>query len=233
MKLLNLEVTSHGELFHSRYEIFRENGAEVYYLTASQNSVLWPGFAGVRVLTDQIIDTLIAAARAWREEIRFDAILTTDEASVIATAAASEALSLPGLSLASARQCRNKYEMRLAHQQHQAPHPPFRLCETVDQALQAGARSVFTRTAISRVRFTICSRRTAARAGSISPAVGSPSRSSGSACCRNADRQSETAPSHAGKRDRRRRWRERIDSRRKSRCCPAANAGSSVLPAGA
>ena len=96
MKLLNLEVTSHGELFHSRYEIFRENGAEVYYLTASQNSVLWPGFAGVRVLTDQIIDTLIAAARAWREEIRFDAILTTDEASVIATAAASEALSCRG-----------------------------------------------------------------------------------------------------------------------------------------
>ncbi|GLR10920.1 carboxylate--amine ligase [Mixta theicola] len=136
MKLLNIEVTTRGEVFHSRYEIFRENGADIYYLTSSPKIAPCPHFYGLRTIADQSIETVITAAQAWHAEIGFDAIITTDEASVIATAAVGEALSLPGLTLTSARKSRNKYDMRLAHQQHNAPHPPFQLCDNVEQALQ-------------------------------------------------------------------------------------------------
>lgn len=138
MKLLNIEVTSRGNVFHSRYDIFRQQGAAVYYLTSSHDATPYSGFAGKRVATSQSMAAILSEAQAWHQQEKFDAIITTDEASVVATAIIAEALGLAGTSVAAAKNSRNKYLMRLAHQQGNAPHPPFRLCYTLEQALQAG-----------------------------------------------------------------------------------------------
>ncbi|XBS69142.1 ATP-grasp domain-containing protein [Acerihabitans sp. KWT182] len=140
MKLLNIEVTSRGDVFHSRYDIFRQQGAEIYYLTASRESADYPHFAGKCILPSKSIDTVLSKAKAWHKEIGFNAIITTDEASVISAAVLSEALGLPGIGLQAAKNSRNKYLMRLSHQNGGAPHPPFYLCDDLIQALRAGEK---------------------------------------------------------------------------------------------
>ncbi|WP_414147285.1 ATP-grasp domain-containing protein [Erwinia sp. BNK-24-b] len=138
MKLLNIEVTSRGDVFNSRYDIFRQQNAALYYLTSSSDAADYDGFAGKRVAASQAMDTILSEALAWHQQENFDAIITTDEASVVATAIVAEALGLPGASVAAAKNSRNKYLMRLAHQQGGAPHPPFYLCHSLAQAVQAG-----------------------------------------------------------------------------------------------
>ncbi|MGB8667759.1 MAG: ATP-grasp domain-containing protein [Serratia inhibens] len=137
MKLLNIEVTSRGDVFHSRYDIFRQQGADVYYLTTSNDAAPYAGFAGKRVAASQTMEAILSEARAWHQQEQFDAIITTDEASVVATAVVAQALGLPATSVEAAKNSRNKYLMRLAHQQGDAPHPPFHLCRSPEQALQA------------------------------------------------------------------------------------------------
>jgi len=66
--------------------------------------------------------------------------MTTDEASVIATASIAEALKLPGLGLKAAQNSRNKWFMRLAHEAGGAPHPQFVRCDTLNEALAAGEK---------------------------------------------------------------------------------------------
>jgi len=50
MKLLNIEVISRGDVFNSRYDIFRRNGAKVYHLTMAHQASTYPYFAGVKYL---------------------------------------------------------------------------------------------------------------------------------------------------------------------------------------
>ncbi len=137
MKLLNIEVTSRGKVFHSRYDIFRENGADVYYLTTTKNALPYDGFASKCVTASQSIEAILNAAKEWHQKEKFEAIITTDEASVVATAVVAQALNLPSISLEAALNSRNKYLMRLAHQLGGAPHPPFHLCRSTEQAVDA------------------------------------------------------------------------------------------------
>lgn len=137
MKLLNIEVTSRGDVFHSRYDIFRQQGVDVYYLTSSSHAGCYPDFAGKRIASSKSINVLLAEALDWHKLEKFDAVITTDEASVVATALVAQVLGLESVSVEGAKNSRNKYLMRLAHQRSGAPHPNFRLCYSIEQALVA------------------------------------------------------------------------------------------------
>ncbi len=132
-KLLIVEVKSRGEVFHYRYDLFRREGCSLFYLTSTPNPLY--GFDGLTVVPSRQQDAFLQAAAQWHEKERFDAVITTDEASVIAAAMISELLGLPGLSLAAAQRSRNKLLMRESHRAHGAPHPRFQRCDTVEQAL--------------------------------------------------------------------------------------------------
>ncbi|MBF8742107.1 ATP-grasp domain-containing protein [Pseudomonas guariconensis] len=138
MKLLNIEVTSRGDVFHGRYDIFRQQGVEVYYLTSSDDATSYSNFAGKRVASSKSINVLLDEALDWHKREKFDAVITTDEASVVATALVAQGLGLESVSVDAAKNSRNKYLMRLAHQRSGAPHPSFRLCYSIEQALIAG-----------------------------------------------------------------------------------------------
>lgn len=73
-------------------------------------------FADSRLSASQSIEAVLSEAKSWHQQEHFDAIITTDEASVVATAIVAEALGLPGVSLPGARNSRNKYLMRQSHQ---------------------------------------------------------------------------------------------------------------------
>lgn len=135
-KLLIVEVHARGEGNYPRYNILRQRGYDLYYLTTSETVDPYD-FAGMRQLSSKLLDDMREAAYAWHRDVGFDAIMTTDEASVIATASIAEALGLPGLGLKAAQNSRNKWFMRLAHAASDAPHPQFARCDTLDQALAA------------------------------------------------------------------------------------------------
>ncbi|PMK67069.1 hypothetical protein BCT93_22775 [Vibrio lentus] len=137
MKLLNIEVTSRGDVFNCRYDIFRHNGAKVYHLTMANQASVYPYFSGVKYLSVQTLDAVVQAAHQWNQEIGFDAVITTDEASVLSAAAIADELSLPGVSLAAATKSRNKFYMRQAHRDHSAPCPSFELCSSLESAVTA------------------------------------------------------------------------------------------------
>lgn len=137
MKLLNIEVTSRGTVFDTRYDIFRENGAEIYHLTMAHQASEYPHFSGVKHLPSQTLDAVVEVALQWHEEVAFDAVLTTDEASVLSAAAVADTISLPGISLDAAAKSRNKYYMREAHNTNGAPCPDFELCYSLEAAVKA------------------------------------------------------------------------------------------------
>lgn len=137
-KLLIVEVLTRGAAFHYRYEVFRSKGYKLFYLTTSAE---WRyTFDGVKVVPTRQIDDFIKVAIDWHGLERFDAIITTDEASVIATALLAQSLNLPGLSVEAARSSRNKLLMREAHRKHGAPHPEFARCDSVEDALEFADR---------------------------------------------------------------------------------------------
>jgi biotin carboxylase len=133
-KLLIVEVLSRGSAFHYRYDVFRSNGYKLYYLTTSQEVAY--AFDGLRRVPARALEQFREAALDWHRREGFDAIITTDEASVIATAILAQELGLPGLPVEAARCSRNKLFMRQAHKAHGAPHPQFRRCDTAEEALQ-------------------------------------------------------------------------------------------------
>ncbi|VTU34510.1 Alanine-anticapsin ligase BacD [Variovorax sp. PBL-H6] len=137
-KLLIVEVLSRGPALHYRYDVFKSKGYELFYLTTS------PGvryaFEGLKVVPSRQINDFIVIATAWHKAERFDAIITTDEASVIATAVLAERLKLPGPSIQAARCSRNKLLMREAHRRHNAPHPEFARCDEVEDATRFAER---------------------------------------------------------------------------------------------
>lgn len=137
-KLLIVEVVSRGAGFNYRYDVFRSKGYKLFYLTTSPQ--ISYAFAGVKVAPTRQIGDFLDIASTWHEAEQFDAIITTDEASVIATALLARQLGLPGPSVEAARSSRNKLLMRQAHRKHGAPHPEFARCDCVDDALQFANR---------------------------------------------------------------------------------------------
>jgi biotin carboxylase len=137
MKLLNIEVVSRGEIFYSRYDIFRENGADIYHLTTTGKEPNYEHFSGIKEVKQQVIENVVEAAVEWHQEIQFDAVITTDEASIFSVAKVAEKLDLPGISSLAAQNSRNKFFMREAHLDYYAPHPKFSLCNQLDKALSA------------------------------------------------------------------------------------------------
>jgi biotin carboxylase len=138
-KLLVVEIRSRGAVFHERYDLFKDEGYAVYYLTCSSQLSDY-SFAGVRKGVDRDLQKVKRTALEWHEKERFDVILTTDECSVIATAAIAEHLGLHGIGLQAAKSSRNKLYMRDAHRRYGAPHPQFAQCHSPEQALAAAAR---------------------------------------------------------------------------------------------
>lgn len=132
-KLLIVEVLSRGSGFHYRYDVFRSCGYTLYYLTTSQDSAYT--FDGMRRVDTRRLEDFRRIATEWHEQEGFHAIITTDEASVIVTAILARDMGLPGLPVEAAQRSRNKLLMREAHRTHGAPHPAFRRCDTVDEAL--------------------------------------------------------------------------------------------------
>lgn len=137
-KLLIVEVLSRGTAFHYRYDVFRSKGYKLFYLTTTAQ--VQYAFDGLKVAPTRHIDDFLRIAKVWNETERFDAIITTDEASVIATSLLARDLGLPGPSIEAARSSRNKLLMREAHRRHGAPHPEFRRCDSVEDALEFASR---------------------------------------------------------------------------------------------
>jgi hypothetical protein len=69
MKLLNIEVVSRGEIFYSRYDIFRENGADIYHLTTTGKEPNYEHFSGIKEVKQQVIENVVEAAVEWHQEI--------------------------------------------------------------------------------------------------------------------------------------------------------------------
>lgn len=109
-------------------------GYQLFYLTTTTD-LNYP-FDGTRISPSRQISDFIDISVEWHRIENFDAIITTDEASVIATALLAQRLQLPGLSVEAARRSRNKLYMREAHREHGAPHPAFARCDQVEDALR-------------------------------------------------------------------------------------------------
>ncbi|MFD5661075.1 ATP-grasp domain-containing protein [Streptomyces hirsutus] len=136
MKLLAIEARQNATYYVSRYQQVVGLGADVYVLNGEGTDDFWPAdryrIAGSRAVTD-----LIAAAKEWHAEERFEGVFTFSESGVLAVAAVAEALGLPGIGLEAARASRNKLLMRQAHERGNAAHPSFRFVTDEHQALAA------------------------------------------------------------------------------------------------
>jgi biotin carboxylase len=136
MKLLTIETRQYLFYYHSRYQQVEAFGVELYVLNGEGTADFWPA-ERYRLVGSKKIDEMIAVAREWHAEQQFDGVITFSEAAVIAVAAVAEALGLPTIGVAAARNSRNKYLMRRAHERAGAPIPRFRLVETLAAAQEA------------------------------------------------------------------------------------------------
>ncbi|MEA2194652.1 MAG: hypothetical protein QOG42_1086 [Solirubrobacteraceae bacterium] len=137
MKLLAIETRQFLTYYHSRYRQVEALGVDLYVLNGEGASDFWPA-ERYRIAGTKDAAGMIAAAREWHRVERFDGVISFSEAAVIAVAAIAEALELPSIGVAAAVNSRNKLRMREAHAAHAAPHPAFRLVESVEAALAAG-----------------------------------------------------------------------------------------------
>ncbi|WP_066954635.1 ATP-grasp domain-containing protein [Streptomyces lushanensis] len=136
MKLLTVETAQYLNYYHGRYRQVEELGTDLYVLNGEGTEDFWPA-GRYRLAGSKKIDDIIALARDWHAEERFDGVITFSESSVITVAAIAEALGLPGIGVPAAVCSRNKYLMRQAYERAGAPIPSFRLVETLDDALAA------------------------------------------------------------------------------------------------
>lgn len=135
MKLLALEAKQNATYYLSRYRQIEEFGGDLYVLNGVGDPDFWPA-PRYRVVGSGHIDDLVAAAREWHAEQRFDGVLTLSESAVVAVAVVAEALGLPGISVEAARTSRNKLLMREAHERGGVARPRFRLVPDVPTALR-------------------------------------------------------------------------------------------------
>jgi biotin carboxylase len=136
MKLLGVEARQNSNYYLSRYQLVEGFGADLYVLNGVGEPDYWdpPRY---RVLGTQKVDDIVAAARNWHAEQRFDGVFTFSESAVMTVAAVAEGLGLPGVGVEAARRSRNKLLMRQAHQAAGVPIPQFRFVESLAEALGA------------------------------------------------------------------------------------------------
>ncbi|MER7460420.1 ATP-grasp domain-containing protein [Micromonospora sp. NPDC126480] len=138
MKLLTIETQQYLSYYISRYRQVEAFGVDLYVLNGEGTPDFWPP-ERYRLVGSKKIDDIIAQARQWHAEEHFDGVITFSESAVITVAAVAEALGLPGIPVDAAVRSRNKYLMREAYRQAGVPVPGYRLVESVDEALAAGA----------------------------------------------------------------------------------------------
>ncbi len=138
MKLLGVEARQNSFYYLSRYEQVRDFGADLYVLNGVGEPDYWDS-ERYQVVGSQKIEDIVAAAREWHAEQRFDGVFTFSESGVLTVAAVADALGLPSVGLDAARMSRNKLLMREAHERAGAPIPRFRFAPDLDAALAAGA----------------------------------------------------------------------------------------------
>ncbi|MFF4015227.1 ATP-grasp domain-containing protein [Streptomyces sp. NPDC001843] len=136
MKLLALEARQNATYYISRYEQVVGLGADLYVLNGEGTEDFWPADR-YRVAGSRSVEALIAAAKEWHAEERFEGVFTFSESGVLAVAAVAEALGLPGIGVEAARASRNKLLMRQAHEREGAAHPGFRFVTDEAEALAA------------------------------------------------------------------------------------------------
>src|SRR3954451_18687887 len=113
MKLLAVEAVQISEYYRHRYGQVEEHDADIYVLNGLGAPDFWPA-ERYRIAGSKHVDDIVAAARAWHEEERFDGVLTFSEAAVVLVAIIARELGLPGIDVKAARTSRNKLLMRLA-----------------------------------------------------------------------------------------------------------------------
>ncbi len=138
MKLLTIETQQYLSYYISRYQQVEAFGVDLYVLNGEGTPDFWPA-ERYRLVGSKKIDDIVAQARQWHAEEHFDGVITFSESAVVTVAAVAEALGLPGIPVEAAVRSRNKYLMRQAYQRAGVPVPGFRLVESVDEALAAGA----------------------------------------------------------------------------------------------
>ncbi|MFD7664672.1 ATP-grasp domain-containing protein [Streptomyces sp. NPDC059788] len=136
MKLLTIETTQYLDYYISRYRQVQSHGIDLYVLNGEGTEDFWPQ-EKYRLAGTRDLDTIVKTAQEWHRTERFDGVITFSESAVITAAAVAEALGLPGIGQEAAIACRNKYLMRRAHERAAAPHPRFRLVDSLDEARQA------------------------------------------------------------------------------------------------
>lgn len=136
MKLLGLEAVQNKTYYQSRYRQVADFGADMFVLNGLGTEDFWPA-GRYRIAGSKHIDDIVAAARAWHAEERFDGVLTFSESAVMTVAIVAEALGLPGVDVDAARMSRNKLLMRQAHERGDVPRPQFQLVPDLDTALEA------------------------------------------------------------------------------------------------
>jgi biotin carboxylase len=138
VKLLGVEAVQNATYYLSRYRQLEEFGAEVYVLNGRGDRDFWRTDR-YRLVGSKHIDELVATARSWHADERFDGVFTFSESAVVAVAAIADALGLPGVGVQAARTSRNKFLMRQAHERADVPRPRFRLVPDLTAALATAA----------------------------------------------------------------------------------------------
>jgi biotin carboxylase len=136
MKLLTIETRQYLSYYHSRYQQVEAFGVELYVLNGEGTPDFWPA-ERYRLVGSKNIDKMVATAREWHAQEKFDGVITFSEAAVIAVAVIADALGLPSIGFEAARCSRNKFLMRQAYERAGAPIPRYRFVTELDDALAA------------------------------------------------------------------------------------------------
>ena len=137
MKLLAIEAKQNAYYYQGRSRQVDEYDGNLHVLNGLGEPDFWPS-GRYRIAGSQHIDDIVAAAREWHADERFDGVLTFAESAVVTVATVAEALGLPGVGVEAARTSRNKLLMRRAHQRAGVPIPRFRFVPDADAAVAAG-----------------------------------------------------------------------------------------------
>jgi biotin carboxylase len=136
VKLLAIETRQYLSYYASRYRQVEALGVDLFVLNGEGTDDFWPADR-YRLVGSKQVDLIVAAARSWHGEHRFDGVITFSESAVITVAAVAEALGLPGIGVEAAIRSRNKLLMRQAYERGGVPIPRYRFVPTVDDALAA------------------------------------------------------------------------------------------------
>jgi biotin carboxylase len=136
MKLLTMETRQYLNYYISRYRQVEALGVDLYVLNGEGTEDFWPADR-YRLAGSKNIDDIVAVAREWHAEERFDGVITFCESAVITVAAVAAALGLPGIGVQAAVCSRNKYLMRQAYELAGAPIPAYRLAPSLAEARAA------------------------------------------------------------------------------------------------